>query len=223
MDQPAGEQDLAGPRVCTAPRRAGSDAQPRAWGMARPCEPASGSRGTGCSSGSWFCSTTRFPGRTAQPQAASPDSGAAWPREPGGCSQHNQPTPGADRLSRRRLLAQRKPASSEGRRDFRTARVTMGMLTASTAIAALSLRPGRWKEHAPCFQIRIFLVHPSSNVFHARAPSTHPEDLRLHKTRSCRADLERKELRKQLGPPASSPTTGCCSGCQSCCPPPPAL
>lgn len=167
-----------------APGRAGSNAQPRARSTARPCKPASGSRGAGCSSGNWFCSNAQFPVRTAQPQAASPDAGAAWPREEGRrVLLHKQPTPGDDRLSWQCFLAQRKPGNSGGRRNFRTARLTLGMLTTSAAIAALFLRPG-WRNTLSASKYD-FPCPSQLRCFPCTRPNVRAEDHRLHKTRAA--------------------------------------
>lgn len=77
---------------------------------------------------------------------------------------HKPPTPVDDRLSWQHLLAQCKLGNSKGRRNVRSARTTVGMLT---AIAAIFLRPG-WCNvlRAPKYN---FLLHPSSGVSHAHA------------------------------------------------------
>ena len=96
---------------------------------------------------------------------------------------HKWPTPGDDWLSRWCLLDQGKVGNSEGRRNFRTARITAGMLTASTTIATLFVRPGWWntlsasKHNLPRLsQLRCF---PRT------CPSVCAEDHCWHQTRAA--------------------------------------
>lgn len=96
-------------------------------------DPVSRSHRAGCSNSNWFCSDARFPVRI--PTSAQHSQG----RKAGGCSctshQHQEVTDCCGSIF---LL---KLGNSEGRRNFRSARTTVGMLT---AIAAIFLRPGWW-------------------------------------------------------------------------------
>lgn len=103
----------------------------------------------------WQLVLLQFPARRAQPQAGTAEGGR-W------VLLQKLPTPGDDRLPWQCLLVQGKAGHSEGRRNFWTAGITVGMLAATTA---LFLRPGWWNTLSASNTIS--LVCPSPDVFHA--------------------------------------------------------